>query len=502
MFKRYRRTTLVLFFLSISFAVFSQNIGISTLGTTPDINAILDLNSGNSRNLGLIIPNVSLSAPATFDPPIANANTLNDIGMMVYNTNATFSNGIGYYYWNGIDWISAGGSGGGGNVNACVTAATGYIPYFTSATTICNSVIYQAGTTAVGVGTANPQNMLDVKGAMAVGTYAGTNTAPAGGIIVSGQTGIGTNTPDASAVLDVTSTTQGFLVPRIANPSTIVNPYNGLIVYNTTTSCLEYYLLSATAWINMSCPCNVPLGTVGAITGPSNLCNLTVGTYTLAAVSGATSYTWSSSNTNIASLTSANGGTSATFTGGATVGSFTITVSVSNNCTTSNQTIVGYNGAPTGTPTVVGNTTPVLSTAYTYTCATVTGATGYTWSTSNTSYGTVTASAANSCTVTTTASVGTFNICVTPTNACGSGPQGCLSVTSTSCTPNIQFDASSTFTQESSTVQITTTHSPDLVLVMVNGFGTAKFTGSISVNGGAVANSTVIASNANDGTSY
>jgi len=48
----------------------------------------------------------------------------------------------------------------------------------------------------LGIGTINPQNALDVEGALAVGTsYSGSFAAPANGLIVEGNVGIGTSTP-------------------------------------------------------------------------------------------------------------------------------------------------------------------------------------------------------------------------------------------------------------------------------------------------------------------
>ncbi len=52
--------------------------------------------------------------------------------------------------------------------------------------------------------------------------------------------GIGTTTPDASAMLEVTSTSKGLLIPRLTNSSGISNPANGLIIYNTTSNELMY----------------------------------------------------------------------------------------------------------------------------------------------------------------------------------------------------------------------------------------------------------------------
>ncbi len=49
------------------------------------------------------------------------------------------------------------------------------------------------------------------------------------------QTGIGTTTPDASAKLDVSSTTKGLLAPRMtaAQKTAISLPANGLLIYQT-----------------------------------------------------------------------------------------------------------------------------------------------------------------------------------------------------------------------------------------------------------------------------
>ena len=50
---------------------------------------------------------------------------------------------------------------------------------------------------------------------------------------LSAQVGIGTSTPDASAALEVTSTNQGFLPPRMtaAQRDAISNPAAGLVLY-------------------------------------------------------------------------------------------------------------------------------------------------------------------------------------------------------------------------------------------------------------------------------
>ena len=55
--------------------------------------------------------------------------------------------------------------------------------------------------------------------------------------------GIGTNTPDASAKLEVSSTSKGLLTPRMSSVErlAIVNPANGLLVYDVDSNSFWYY---------------------------------------------------------------------------------------------------------------------------------------------------------------------------------------------------------------------------------------------------------------------
>lgn len=75
--------------------------------------------------------------------------------------------------------------------------------------------------------------------------------------------GIGTQTPDSSAQLDVYSSTKGFLPPRVALTATnianpVINPATGLLVFNTATSggtptnvSPGYYYWNGTNWVPM-----------------------------------------------------------------------------------------------------------------------------------------------------------------------------------------------------------------------------------------------------------
>jgi len=68
------------------------------------------------------------------------------------------------------------------------------------------------------------------------------------------QVGIGTTTPNASAALDITSTTSGLLPPRMTQVqrNAIATPAAGLIVYCTNCGAngeLQFY--NGTSWVNM-----------------------------------------------------------------------------------------------------------------------------------------------------------------------------------------------------------------------------------------------------------
>ncbi|TGD59661.1 hypothetical protein [Flavobacterium humi] len=70
---------------------------------------------------------------------------------------------------------------------------------------------------------------------------------------LSAQVGIGTSTPAASSVLDITSTTKGLLAPRMttAQRIAIASPANGLMVYDTDIKSFHYYDTSTSAWIKV-----------------------------------------------------------------------------------------------------------------------------------------------------------------------------------------------------------------------------------------------------------
>ena len=111
--------------------------------------------------------------------------------------------------------------------------------------------------------------------------------------------GIGTNTPDPSALVDMSASDKGMLVPRMtsAQRTAIVNPAEALMVYDTDVECYFYFKLS-TGWLNL---CGAMTGAQGpqGIQGPLGLTGATglqgpagvAGPQGIAGVDGATGAT-------------------------------------------------------------------------------------------------------------------------------------------------------------------------------------------------------------------
>ena len=75
--------------------------------------------------------------------------------------------------------------------------------------------------------------------------------------------GIGTTTPNTSAQLDISSTTKGFLPPRMtaAQRTAISSPTNGLLVYQTDYPSGLYYF-NAGVWSSVATPTHYPSVTI------------------------------------------------------------------------------------------------------------------------------------------------------------------------------------------------------------------------------------------------
>ena len=114
--------------------------------------------------------------------------------------------------------------------------------------------------------------------------------------------GIGTVTPNASSMLDVVSTSKGMLVPRMTTVqmNAVPSPANGLIIYNTDSSCFCYY--NSTAWKSL---CNAGATGANGATGPT-------GPTGSAGSNGAAGATGPTGTTGVTGATGATGPTGAT----------------------------------------------------------------------------------------------------------------------------------------------------------------------------------------------
>jgi hypothetical protein len=210
---------------------------------------------------------------------------------------------------------------------------------------------------------------------------------------------------------------------------TITNPAAGLngTQYHclVTGSCGDVTSNSATLTVN-AIP-SVP----GIITGTSTQCPSQTGqTYSIAAVTGATSYTWTVPTGW--SVTAGAGSTGITVTTGAAGQNGDITVTATNSCGTSSASTLPVTVDP-GTPAVPGAITgtspqcPAL-TGQTYSISAVSGASTYTW-TVPVGWTITGGSGTTAITVTTGTAGQDGNITVTAGNSCGTSAARSLSVT-------------------------------------------------------------------------
>ena len=148
-----------------------------------------------------------------------------------------------------------------GNAATVTTNAnlTGEVTSIGNATIVTNSAVINkvlSGYTA-GAGTvAATDNIreaiqkldgnLDLKAPKASPTFTGTVLVP--------NLGIGTSTPDASAIVEIVSTNQGFLPPRMTSTqkNAITNPAQGLMIYCTNCGVNgEAQLYNGASWVNL-----------------------------------------------------------------------------------------------------------------------------------------------------------------------------------------------------------------------------------------------------------
>lgn len=297
--------------LLTSITVRGQNVGISNSGQAPHTSAMLDVYSSSK---GLLMPRVSLTGTSDITTVPLSANWLT-----VFNTATVSDVSPGMYYWDAslIRWVRLmsdqdawglfGNSGtvdgtsflgtvdniplsirvnnlkagridhlsfnsfygvGAGNLTAAGTDNTfmgwqaGSVNTTGSGNLFLGSLsgstnVTGSNNTYVGKGSGGT----DLNNSTAIGHNAlvtASNSMVLGGTGVDAvNVGIGTSAPDPSAKLDIVSSDQGILIPRIALTQTtlaapVISPETSLLVYNTASVndvTPGFYYWDGTEWV-------------------------------------------------------------------------------------------------------------------------------------------------------------------------------------------------------------------------------------------------------------
>ena len=97
-----------------------------------------------------------------------------------------------------------------------------------------------------------------------------------------GEVGIGTTTPAASALLDLTSTNKGILIPRMtaAQKAAISGPTTGLLIFQTDAPS-DFYYYNGSSWISLREPNWTSAGTIQSVGWNATTTAPTIGTTTV-----------------------------------------------------------------------------------------------------------------------------------------------------------------------------------------------------------------------------
>jgi hypothetical protein len=361
-----------------------------------------------------------------------------------------------------------------------VTGATNYtwtLPSGWTGTSTTNSI-----TVTIGIASGNILVKANNScGSSADQTLAVTvNTLPFQPGVISGSNSVcqgSSQTYSVNAVAGATSYTwaipSGWTGTSTSNLLTVaVANVSGNILVNANNSC------GSSTDQTLAVTVNTLPSQPGSISGNNSVCPGSSQTYSVNAVAGATSYTWT--------LPSGWIGTSTTnsITVTAAVSSGTIAVKANNSCGSSaDQTLaITVNTLPSQPGAISGNNSVCQGSSQTYSVTAVAGATGYAWTLPSGWTGT---STTNSITVTVGSSSG--NILVKANNSCGSSADQTLAITVNTLPsqPGAITGNANVVTAQTLSYSVTSLPSATSYNWQINGGGTIQSgqgTNSISIN--------------------
>ena len=199
-----------------SSSLLAQNVGIGT--ASPHVSAKLEIQDSNKGLLvpRIDIPNLTAAAPVTTP----------EVSLLVYNTNTT--TGIGYYYWDGSQWIRL--------QDQSVGDHDWYEVNTTTSPDAISDNIFTLG--HVGIGTIAPTTVLNVEGGFGSAFLINSGASDGGKIYtkyVNGMAHLAFEEYDDPFILE------GFT--SLSGQSTILSMYNSKLGIGTTspTETLDVY---------------------------------------------------------------------------------------------------------------------------------------------------------------------------------------------------------------------------------------------------------------------
>ncbi|MEN9999920.1 MAG: hypothetical protein RI922_2910 [Bacteroidota bacterium] len=332
-------------------------------------------------------------------------------------------------------------SGSTGNIYsiAAVAGATSYTWTVPAGATITAG----QGTTSATITFGTTAGNITVTAASACGTSAASSqaititTVPATPGTITGSatacTGSTGNVYSITAVAGATSYT--WTVPAGATITAGQGTTSATVSFGSTSGNVSVTATNAcgtsTASVKAVTLSSAP-ATPGTISGSATACTGSTGNvYSIAAVAGATSYTWTVPAG--ATFTAGQGTTSATVTFGSTSGNVTVTATNSCGTSTASTLAVTLNSVPATPGTITGSATACpSSTGNVYSIAAVAAATSYTWTVPT---GATIAAGQGTTSVTVTFGSTSGNVTVTATNSCGTSAASTLAITMNSVPP-------------------------------------------------------------------